>query len=217
MIKSINRYIYGPTPEERIREWDRKLKQEQRQLDREIKQLDTATMKARQSLKQLAVKNDVKSARLLAKEVVRTNRQKNRLHMSKARLGSIQMQMQHQLSMVKVTGAFQKSTEIMKASNQLVKLPQLSATMREMQAEMMKSGIIEEMMDETMEGLDDEELEDEADEEVEKILYDLTDGKLGQAGTVGAELPARKEAEEDINTEAEMQRMQKELHDLLAG
>lgn len=90
-----------------------------------------------------------------------------------------------------------------------------------------------------MEGLDDEELEDEADEEVEKILYDLTDGKLGQAGTVGAELPvsnsaigaihpnavlieyhdaqARKEAEEDINTEAEMQRMQKELHDLLAG
>lgn len=40
--------------------------------------------------------------------------------------------------MVKVTGAFQKSTEIMKASNQLVKLPQLSATMREMQAEMMK-------------------------------------------------------------------------------
>lgn len=40
-----------------------------------------------------------------------------------------------------------------------------------------------------MEGLDDDELEDEADEEVEKILYDLTDGKLGQAGTVGAELP----------------------------
>ena len=40
--------------------------------------------------------------------------------------------------MVKVTGAFQKSTEIMKVSNQLIKLPQLSATMREMQMEMMK-------------------------------------------------------------------------------
>lgn len=54
-------------------------------------------MKAKQSLKQLAKKGDVKSARLLAREVVRTNKQKNRLHMSKARLGSIQMQMQHQL------------------------------------------------------------------------------------------------------------------------
>lgn len=40
--------------------------------------------------------------------------------------------------MVKVTGAFQKSTEIMKVSNQLIKLPQLNATMREMQMEMMK-------------------------------------------------------------------------------
>lgn len=39
MLKSINRYIYGPTPEERIKEWDRKLKTEQRMLDREIKQV----------------------------------------------------------------------------------------------------------------------------------------------------------------------------------
>lgn len=39
---------------------------------------------------------------------------------------------------MKVTGAFQKSTEIMKTTNQLVKLPQLSATMREMSMEMMK-------------------------------------------------------------------------------
>jgi len=30
-------------------------------------------------------------------------------------------------------------------------------------------------------------------------------------------MQAQKEAEEDINDEAEMQRMQKELHDLLAG
>ena len=42
--------------------------------------------------------------------------------------------------MVKVTGAFQKSTEIMKTTNQLIKLPQLSATMREMSMEMMKVG-----------------------------------------------------------------------------
>lgn len=47
--------------------------------------------------------------------------------------------------MVKVTGAFQKSTEIMKTTNQLMKLPQLSATMREMSMEMMKVrlGVVE--------------------------------------------------------------------------
>ena len=46
------------------------------------------------------------------------------------------------IAMVKVTGAFQKSSEIMKVTNQLVKLPQLSATMREMSMEMMKVCLI---------------------------------------------------------------------------
>jgi hypothetical protein len=40
--------------------------------------------------------------------------------------------------MLKVTGSLQKSTEIMKLSNELVKLPELSATMRQMSMEMMK-------------------------------------------------------------------------------
>lgn len=40
--------------------------------------------------------------------------------------------------MMKVTGAIQKSTEIMKLSNNLIKIPQISATMREMSMEMTK-------------------------------------------------------------------------------
>ncbi|KAJ9118540.1 hypothetical protein QFC22_003759 [Naganishia vaughanmartiniae] len=77
------------------------------------------------------------------------------------------------------------------------------------------------MIDDTLD-LDeaDSELEDEADEEVDKVLYELTDGKLGMAGTVKDTLPPtqQKEDEEaDINTEAEMQRMQRELQDLLTG
>jgi charged multivesicular body protein 3 len=35
-MKSINRWLYGPTPEERVREWRRKLRQNQREVDREI-------------------------------------------------------------------------------------------------------------------------------------------------------------------------------------
>ena len=44
--------------------------------------------------------------------------------------------------MAKVTGTLQKSTEIMKASNSLVKLPQISQSMREMSMEMTKVRII---------------------------------------------------------------------------
>ena len=44
-------------------------------------------------------------------------------------------------------------------------------------------------MEDTLDMDDDEELEEEADEEVDKILFQLTDGKLGQAGTVSTDLP----------------------------
>jgi len=40
--------------------------------------------------------------------------------------------------MVKVTGSLQKSTEIVKLSNSLIKLPQISQVMREMSIEMTK-------------------------------------------------------------------------------
>ena len=112
----------------------------------------------RQTIKQLAKKGDNKSARILAREVVRSNRQKDRLSVSKARLGSIGTQLSQQLgtvnpllrsfgllisfriAMAKVSGSLRKSTEIMKLSNNLIKLPQISQTMREMSMEMTKVG-----------------------------------------------------------------------------
>ena len=54
-----------------------------------------------------------------------------------------------------------------------------------------QAGIIDEMMEDMLEAEEDEEIEQEADAEVDKILFDLTNGKLGQAGTVGTELPVR--------------------------
>lgn len=46
-------------------------------------------------------------------------------------------------------------------------------------------------MGETLEGLDeDSELEEEAEEEVDRVLFEITDGKLGVAGA-GKELPVR--------------------------
>ena len=110
----------------------------------------------RQTIKQLAKKGDNKSARILAREVVRSNKQKDRLSVSKARLGSIGSQLSQQLgtvnpllhsfeflisfhiAMAKVSGSLRKSTEIMKLSNSLIKLPQISQTMREMSMEMTK-------------------------------------------------------------------------------
>lgn len=129
--------------------------------------------------------------------------------------------------MYKVTGSMQKSTEIMKLSNQLVKLPQVSKVMREMSQEMMKAGIMEELLDDTLDsgvlGEDDEELETEAEGEVDKVLFQLTDGKLGQAQDADAlpELkgpePVAAEQEDSTKEQEDMQRMQDALDGLLRG
>ncbi|KAF5388029.1 hypothetical protein D9615_000458 [Tricholomella constricta] len=214
-MQTINRFLYGPTPEERVRAWQTKLRAESRQLDREMRQLDVATSKARQTVKQLATKGDVKSARILAKEVVRSNKQKDRLSVSKARLGSIGTQLSQQMAMIKVTGSLQKSTEIMKLSNALIKLPQISQTMREMSMEMTKAGIMEEMLEDTLEMDEDDELEEEANAEVDKVLFELTDGKLGEAGAVGTGLPVSQTAEED-ETEKNMEKYRQQLNVLLS-
>lgn len=49
--------------------------------------------------------------------------------------------------------------------------------------------MVDEMMQDMLDAQEDEEIEQEADAEVDKVLFDLTDGKLGQAGAVGTELP----------------------------
>ncbi|TRM64197.1 Snf7-domain-containing protein [Schizophyllum amplum] len=215
-MESINRFIWGPTPEQRVREWQSKLRAETRKLDREMHQLDVRSKDAKKTVKQLATKGDVKSAKILAREVVRVDKQKDRMSVSKARLGSISYQLQQQLAMAKVTGALQKSTEIMKLSNSLIRLPQISQTMREMSMEMMKAGILEEMTEDVLEMDDDEELEEEADAEVDNVLYALTDGKLGQAGAVSSELPAAEDKLDEAEEQRNFERYRQELASVLS-
>lgn len=47
------------------------------------------------------------------------------------------------------------------------------------------------MMEDTLAIEEDEEVEEEADAEVDKVLFDLTNGKLGQTGTIQNQEPVR--------------------------
>lgn len=126
--------------------------------------------KVKHSLKDAAKKGDKDVCKVLAKEVIRARLACNKLHTSKAHLNSVTLQMKNQLATIRVAGSMSKSTEVMKAMQALVKVPEVAATMRELSKEMMKAGIIEEMMDETLDCMEDsEEIEDAADEEVDKV------------------------------------------------
>jgi len=108
------------------------------------------------------------------------------------------MQLTEQMAMMKLSGIMAKSTQVMAAMNNLVKLPQLNKIMMAMSREMEKAGLIEEMMDDVMD--DDEEIEDAADEEVNKIVEEITMG-VKTARVATGDLPTKdEEKEEDLTS-----------------
>ncbi|XP_069140626.1 charged multivesicular body protein 3-like [Argopecten irradians] len=178
--------LFGKTPEkspkELVQEWNGKLRKETHNIDRSIRTIQKEETKVTREIKALAKKGDKDAIKILAKEVVRSRKAVNRLYASKAQINSVSMQLKNQAAMVRMTGALQKSGEVMKSMQELVKVADISNTMREMSKEMMKAGIMEEMMEDAFESLDDQDdLEEEADSEVDKVLFELTAGTLGKA------------------------------------
>lgn len=107
-------------------------------------------------------------------------KQSARLATSKAQLSSVQMQVNEAFSVRKIEGSLKASTGIMRDVNSLVKLPELTGTMQELSRELMKAGIIQEMVEDAM---PDGELVDEEDEEaeaeVDKVLGEVLKDRMG--------------------------------------
>jgi len=211
----------SPDPKEQVNDWCKKLRKESNQIERQINGIKREEAKVTKSLKDAAKKGDKDVCLVLAKEVCHSRKAVNKLYCAKANINSVQMQMKGQLATIKVAGCLQKSTEVMKTMQQLVRLPEIQKTMMEMSREMMKAGIIEEMLEDTMETVtESEDLEEEAQQEVDKILFELTTGKLGAAPSVVKEtLPtpaaasSQREKEEE-SEEDDMEEMKTRLEAL---
>ncbi|KAI8325087.1 hypothetical protein GQ54DRAFT_255330 [Martensiomyces pterosporus] len=203
-----------PTPDEMVRKWRSGIRAQERGLDRQMRGIQMEEMKVKRSIKQLAKKGDISSCRNLARELVRSRKQKDRIITSKAQLNSIVMELQRQVAVMKVAGSLQKSTQVMKSVNQLMKVPQLQSTLMEMSKEMMKAGIIEEMTEDALDAIDDADVEEEAEEEVENILAEVTEGVLGKAKPVSSTpvlVSEQQQEEEEDEKETDLEDMRARL------
>ncbi|XP_014282085.1 charged multivesicular body protein 3 [Halyomorpha halys] len=208
--------LFGKTqkedPKTQVNEWTHKIRKEGYQLDRQIRSIQREEEKVKRSLREAAKKGDKAVCTILAKEVLGARKAISKIHTSKAHLNSIQMQMKNQLATLRVCGSLQKSTEVMQSMQRLIKVPEVAATMRELSKEMMRAGIIEEMLEETMDTIEDpEEMEEQAQEEIDKVLWEITQGTLGKAPAAVTETPgasavvAEPAVEEDPEELKEMQ------------
>uniref|UniRef100_A0A8C5M912 Charged multivesicular body protein 3 n=1 Tax=Leptobrachium leishanense TaxID=445787 RepID=A0A8C5M912_9ANUR len=216
--------LFGKTqerpPKELVNDWSLKIRKEMRVIDRQIRDIQREEEKVKRSIKDTAKKGNREACVILAKEVIHSKRAVNKLYASKAQMNSVLMSMKNQLALVRVCGNLQKSSEVMKAMQNLVKIPEIQATMRELSKEMMKAGIIEEMLEDTFEGMEDqEEMEEEADAEIDKILFDITAGALGKAPSKVTDALPEPEvrgatAASDEEEEEDMEAMQSRLEAL---
>lgn len=198
------------------REWQRKIKREIRTSEREIKELEREEQKF--------IKECQKTAKLgaragtavktIAKNVVMARKAKERACMTRAQLNSVAMTLTQQVSMIKVAKVMAKSTDVMHAMNDAIKLPHLNAQMMEMAKEMERAGLIEELIGDALgDAFGGEELEEEADAEVAKVLDELTIGLFDSTGAVANTSLPTKQPEVGVETyEAEKE----ELDDMKA-
>ncbi|KAI4197988.1 MAG: hypothetical protein LQ350_005574 [Teloschistes chrysophthalmus] len=223
-METIKAVFWKPDPAAQMRKCNSLIRSNTRKLDRDIAQLKILDSKTKQYIISASKRGQkdpsraaqaAKETRTFAREMIRIRKQSSRLATSKAQLQSVQMQVNEAFSVRKIEGSIKASTGIMKDVNSLVRLPELTGTMRELSQELVKAGIIEEMVGDS---LPDESLvegeDEEAEAEVDKVLGEILQGKLGKAEKpqVEEEPPA---AEEDLEEqEATLEEMRGRLEAL---
>ncbi|KAJ5746238.1 hypothetical protein N7520_011420 [Penicillium odoratum] len=194
-MESLKAVFFGPDPQVQadyqMRKCNSLIRANTRQLDRDLAQLKALDNKTRQFIinsSKRAQRNPSQAkqanseTKTFARELVRIRKQTSRLNTSRAQLQSVGMQVNEAFSVRKIQGSLKKSTAIMKDVNMLVRMPELQNTMHQLSAELVKAGIIEEMVEDAMPIDDMLESEDlEAEEQVDKILQEILQSKLSQA------------------------------------
>lgn len=154
-----------------------------------------------------------KEVRDFAGELVRQRRASARTVTSKAQLNSVQMQVNEAFAVRKIEGSIRASVGIMKDLNTLIRLPEMAHTMRELSTELMKAGIIEEMVEDILPEDGDMLMEDEGevDKVLGEILKDKKEPSLPVAPVPEPQKPQEEEEEEEENAEAMMDQMRNRL------
>lgn len=195
----------------------------ERKLDREIMNLKSLDSKTRNLILQASkraqrnpsqAKQASAETRIFARELLRVRKQEQRLTTSKATLQSVKMQVNEAFGMRKIEASIKNSVGIMKDVNTLMRLPELTGTMQELSMELVKAGIIEEMVEDSLPNNELLEGEDEeAESEVDKVLGEILKDKV-QAPAVPVDQPTEPAIEEDLDSEEMMAAMRGRLEAL---
>jgi len=95
------------------------------------------------------------------------------MYTTKTQLNSISMEVASMSAQMKMANSMKMSATVMKHMNAAIKVPEIQSSMQEMQREMMKAGLIQEVMDDAMESMEDDDIDVLADQEMAGVLEEL--------------------------------------------
>ncbi|KIH95192.1 charged multivesicular body protein 3 [Sporothrix brasiliensis 5110] len=196
-MDNIRALFQKPDPQAQLRKCNTLLRSNMRKIDRDIANAKRAEITTKNLIIQAdrraqrdpsRAKQAQREVRDFARELVRARRTSARLVTGRAQLNSVQMQVSEAFAMRKIEGSIRASVGVMRDVNQLIRLPELAGTMQELSVELMKAGIVEEMVNETLPEDDAALFEDEdvaeADSEVDRVLSEILKDRMAATGPV---------------------------------
>jgi len=190
-----------------IREQQRMVNKSVRSLERERAGLERTEKKLISDIKVLAKKGEMKSCKIMAKDLVRIRKHQSKFINLTSQLRAISLQMTAMASTQQLTESMKSVTRSMMALNRQVNLPQLQKVMAEFakQAEMMD--MKQEIMGDSIEdAMEDDEDEEESEQVVNQVLDEIgitLNEQLVDAPGAKPKVEEKKEVAEDADKELE--------------
>lgn len=164
------------TPQERLRKYQRALEKTQRELTREVGKLQQQEKKLISEIKKSAKAGQVSSAKIQAKDLVRTKGYITKFNAMKTQLQAISLRIQSVRSNQQMAMSMADATRLLSGMNKSMNLPQLSRIAQEFAKEndMMdqKQEFMDDAIDDAM-AMDEDDLGE--DEQVDEILAKVMD------------------------------------------
>jgi len=158
------------TGKEKARVWQGQLKQEIRQLDREVANLRREEQKLQRDMKSFANKGQTVQVQAAARNIVRLRKSVEKVEKTKSSMTAMSYHVTSQAASMSAACAVRASTAMMKEANQVLNVQEMQQTIHDMQAEMAKAQMAEELIEDALE---DPDADEEADLELQRVYEEV--------------------------------------------
>ena len=116
-MEKIIAFFKPPDPKQLAKQWQSNIRKEQRRIDANINDIKRECAKTTREIKTCLKRQDVQSARVLAKEIAKARRTMESLYETKANYNSISMRLGESVGRLAQAGSVKTSAEILKSMN----------------------------------------------------------------------------------------------------